>query len=71
MSKIDEVRLGFETAYIDGSVASSSVYRPQFVSNNYKERHKIITSIEDELLSCEQFIIKRNYTVAADIKSLK
>lgn len=41
------------------------------IGNNYKERHKIITSIEDELLSCEQFIIKRNYTVAADIKSLK
>ena len=29
------------------------------------------TSIEDELLSCEQFIIKRNYTVASDIKNLK
>lgn len=42
MSKIDEVRLGFETAYIDGSVASSSVYRPQFVSNNYKEGKKVL-----------------------------
>ncbi len=31
MSNIDEVRLGFETAYIDGSVVSSDIYRPQFV----------------------------------------
>ena len=36
MSKIDEVRLGFETAYIDGSVVSSNAYRPQFVSNNHR-----------------------------------
>lgn len=41
MSKIDEVRLGFETAYIDGSVVSSSVYRPQFVSNNHREGKKV------------------------------
>ena len=37
MEKRDEIRLGFETAYIDGSVASSLEYRPQIVSNNYKE----------------------------------
>lgn len=50
MSKIDEVRLGFETAYIDGSVVSSSVYRSQFVSNNHKEGKKVLLSIEEELL---------------------
>lgn len=37
MSKIDEMRSGFETAYIDGAVASGSTYRPRFVSNNYKK----------------------------------
>lgn len=37
MSKINEVRLGFETAYIDGSVASSGMFCPRFVSNNCKE----------------------------------
>ncbi len=57
MGIIDEVRLGFETAYIDGSVVSSNVYRPQFVSNNHKEGKKVLSSIEDELLSCDQFQI--------------
>ena len=57
MGKIDEVRLGLETAYIDGSVVSSNVYRPQFVSNNHKEGKKVISSIEDELLACDQFQI--------------
>lgn len=51
----DELRSGFETAYIDGSVASSLTYRPQFVSNNYKEGKKVLSSIEDELLKCDQF----------------
>ena len=55
MSKINEMRLGFETAYIDGSVVSSSTYRPQFVSNNHKEGKKVLSSIEDELLSCDGF----------------
>lgn len=55
MSKIDELRSGFETAYIDGSVVSSTVYRPQFVSNNYKEGKKVLSSIEDELLLCDGF----------------
>ena len=35
MCENDELRLGFETAYIDGSVVSSNIYRPQFVSNNH------------------------------------
>lgn len=57
MGKIDEVRLGLETAYIDGSVVSSNVYRPQFVSNNHKEGKKVLSSIEDELLVCDGFQI--------------
>ena len=57
MKTIDEVRLGFETAYIDGSVVSNNAYRPQFISNNHKEGKKVLSSIEDELLSCDRFQI--------------
>jgi len=57
VSKIDELRLGFETAYIDGSVVSNNIYRPQFVSNNHKEGKKVLSSIEDELLVCDGFQI--------------
>lgn len=68
MSKIRRqrmgIRLGFETAYIDGSVASSLAYRPQFVSNNYKEGKKVLSSIEDELLKCDQFQISVGYLIA-------
>lgn len=57
MDKTDELRLGFETAYIDGSVASNNLYCPQFVSNNYKTGKKVLSSIEDELLRCDRFQI--------------
>ena len=42
MSQLSELRLGFETAYIDGNVASNLAYKPQFVSNNYKEGKKVL-----------------------------
>lgn len=40
MSNIDEVRLGFETAYIDGSVVSSDIYivRSLYQITEKKER---------------------------------
>lgn len=41
MKEIEELRLGLETAYIDGNVASNLMYKPQFVSNNYKEGKKV------------------------------
>ena len=54
---INELKRGLETAYINGSVASDIEYRPQFVSNNYKEGKKVLSSIEDELLRCDKFQI--------------
>ena len=70
MSKLDEVRLGFETAYIDGSVVSSDTYRPQFVSNNHKEGKKVLSSIEDELLACESFQISVAFITMSGITPL-
>ncbi|WP_405376032.1 DUF3427 domain-containing protein [Pseudobutyrivibrio sp.] len=57
MSNIEELNAGLQTAYIDGSLASNLAYRPQFVSNNYKEGKKVLSSIEDELLRCDKFQI--------------
>lgn len=37
MNATEEIRWGLETAYIDGTVASNMAFKPQFVSNNYKE----------------------------------
>ena len=67
---IDELRKGFETAYIDGSVVSAEAFRPQFVSNNYKEGKKVLSSIEDELLSCDEFKISVAFITLGGITPL-
>ena len=51
------LRQGFETAFIDGSLQSNPDLQPQFVSNDYKQGRKVISSIEEELLACDEFAI--------------
>lgn len=70
MNATEELRWGLETAYIDGTVASNMAFKPQFVSNNYKEGKKVLSSIEDELLVCEQFQISVAFITMGGIEPL-
>ncbi len=70
MENLDVVRAGLETAYIDGSAVSSDIYRPQFVSNNYREGKKVLSSIEDELLVCDHFQISVAFITMSGITPL-
>ncbi len=70
MEALDQLRLGLETAYIDGSVASSNRYRPQFVSNDHKKGKKVFSSIEDELLACDSFQISVAFITMSGITPL-
>ena len=54
---INELKSGLSAAYINGSVAANLAYKPAFVSNNPEEGRKVISSVEDELLRCDQFQI--------------
>ena len=54
---INELRNGLSAAYINGSVAANLAYKPAFVSNNPEEGKKVISSVEDDLLRCEEFQI--------------
>ncbi|TAH73859.1 MAG: DUF3427 domain-containing protein [Anaerolineaceae bacterium] len=53
----EQLEKGFETAFINKDITSNLAYKPMFVSNNYKEGRKVLSSIEDELLSCDRFYI--------------
>lgn len=48
---------GIETAFIDSNIQTNVEYKPQFISNNYKEGRKVISSIEKELSKCQSFDI--------------
>lgn len=54
---INELQNGLSAAYINGSTAANLAYKPTFVSNNPEEGKKVISSVEDELLRCDQFQI--------------
>ena len=41
---------GAASAFIDADITSSIACRPQFLSNNYREGRKVLTSIEEEVL---------------------
>ena len=55
--KIESIRDGLETAYINKAHTSNLEFKPSFISNNPKEGKKVISSIEEELLICDEFHI--------------
>lgn len=67
---IQDIKQGFETAYINGTLASNLEYKPTFVSNNPKEGKKVISSIEEELLRCEKFQISVAFITMGGITPL-
>lgn len=69
-SYITQLEAGFTTAFIDSSVTSNLAYKPQFISNNYREGNKVISSIEDELCSCDQFFISVAFITSSGVTPL-
>ncbi len=68
--RISLLKQGLTSAFISGSTSSNLAYKPQFISNNYKEGRKVISSIEDELLSCEEFCISVAFVTMGGITPL-
>ena len=61
---------GLKTAFIDYRIPSNLAYKPQFISNDYSEGKKVISSIEDELLSCDKFQISVAFITMGGITPL-
>lgn len=68
--KIIQLNQGLTTAFINQNISSNLAYKPQFISNNYREGRKVISSIEDELLSCEEFAISVAFITMGGITPL-
>lgn len=67
---IEKIRQGQEAAFINHAVLSNLAYKPQFISNNYREGRKVLSSIEDELLSCDRFFISVAFITMGGITPL-
>lgn len=73
IEKIDykkELMEGFKTATINMGYQSNPEYRPEFLSNNPKIGKKIFVSIEQELMSCDQFKISVAFITKSGITPL-
>ncbi len=70
MGNLEELKKGFETAYIDGNVVSSDAYKPRFVFNNIDKGEKVISSVEEELLHCDEFEISVAFITMGGITPL-
>lgn len=70
MEHINELRGGLETAFINQNANSNLAYRPEFVSNDYRQGKRVISSIEQELLNCEEFYISVAFITLGGITPL-
>ena len=65
-----ELEKAYKTAYVDSSINSNLAYRPEFVSNNYEKGNKVLATIEQELLDCDEFIISVAFITLSGITPL-
>ena len=65
-----ELRNGFETAYINRVFPSNLAYRPEFISNNPEKGKKVLSSLEAELQKCEKFQISVAFITMGGITPL-
>ena len=68
--KYELLRQGLDAAFIDCNTSSNLAYKPQFVSNDYKEGKKVLSAIEDELLACDEFAISVAFITMGGITPL-
>ncbi|MCC8081606.1 MAG: DEAD/DEAH box helicase family protein [Lachnospiraceae bacterium] len=66
MKNMKDLQFGLETAFIDYRAHSNLACRPEFVSNDFNRGKRVISSIEQELLNCDEFSIS-----VAFVKNIK
>ena len=66
----ENIQNGLQAAFLDKNTSSNIMYRPQFVSNDYKNGKKVLSIIEDELLHCDSFMISVAFITMGGITPL-
>ena len=69
-SLVFQIEQGLATAFLDDTIPSNISYKPQFISNNYREGQKVLASIEQELSCCDEFTISVAFITMGGITPL-
>lgn len=67
---LTELSSGYKTAFIDSTWNSNLAYRPEFISNDYTQGKKVLSSIEEELSRCDEFFISVAFITMSGITPL-
>ena len=67
---VPEIELGMRTAFIDSTVESNLAYKPQFLSNDYRNGQKLLSYLDEELLNCDEFSISVAFITMGGITPL-
>lgn len=70
MEHIYELQNGLETAFMNQNRNSNLAYRPEFVSNDFKQGKRVLSAIEQELMNCEEFFISVAFITLGGITPL-
>ncbi|MBR3512750.1 MAG: DEAD/DEAH box helicase [Clostridia bacterium] len=70
MDSSELILKGAATAYLNSSINSNVVFKPEFISNNYKEGRKVLSNIEYELKNCKSFSINVAFITESGITPL-
>ncbi len=63
-------KTSFETALVDKKIQSDQKYRPQFLTNNKATNTKVLSYLEQELSSCDEFLISVAFITMSGIAPL-
>ncbi|MEG0813392.1 MAG: DEAD/DEAH box helicase [Clostridium sp.] len=69
-NKREKILQGYQTAFMDYNTESNLAYRPQFISNDYKQGKKVLASLEQELHNCDEFVISVAFITMGGITPL-
>lgn len=70
MKCFQDLQNGLQTAFINQSINSNLAFRPEFVSNDCERGKRVISSLEQELLNCEEFFISVAFITLGGITPL-
>ena len=66
----DKIINGVKTSFIDSNIESDPAYRPQFIYNDYLQGKKVLSDINSELLTCDEFIFSVAFLTDSGLEPL-
>lgn len=68
--QIQQLRQGLNSAFVYSDGNTNLAYKPRFLTNDYRKGQKVLSSIEEELMHCDEFMISVAFITKSGITPL-